>query len=117
MRGATIRRIIVAGILIAAVALIPAAAQAATNGRLVGNHTQGVSTNNATTVTLDGLIWQLRDIASSVWSLAGASIEVNGVHGDSGASIEVNGAKSQSGASIEVNGVKADSGASIEVNG
>ena len=116
MRGATIRRIIVAGILIAAVALIPAAAQAATNGRLVGNHTQGVS-NNATTVTLDGLIWQLRDIASSVWSLAGASIEVNGVHGDSGASIEVNGAKSQSGASIEVNGVKADSGASIEVNG
>jgi hypothetical protein len=116
MKGATIRRVAIAASLIAAVALIPTASQAAPNGHHVGDHSQGV-VNNASAVNLDGLIWQLRGIASNIWAMAGASIEVNGVHGNAGASIEVNGAKSQAGASIEVNGVHSDAGASIEVNG
>lgn len=116
MRGATMRRIVVAGVLIAAVALVPATVQAAPTGHLNGSPSSSVN-HHTSTLSLDSLVWQLRDIAASLWSMAGASIEVNGVHGSAGASIEVNGAKSQAGASIEVNGVHSDAGASIEVNG
>jgi len=115
MRGARTPRIVVAAALVVGLALVPALACAAPTSSHAGSRTSGL--NNHPALSLQGLASQLRDIATNLWALAGASIEVNGVHGDAGASIEVNGVHSDAGASIEVNGVHSDAGASIEVNG
>lgn len=115
MRGATSRRMVVAAALIVGLTLVPALACAAPTSSHAGSRTSSLS--DQPTLSLQNLAWQLRDIAANLWALAGASIEVNGVHGDAGASIEVNGVHSDAGASIEVNGVHSDAGASIEVNG